>query len=99
MGEMKGKVFYPAHALPLAEPIKKRIDLSADVPITVTNADTLRRNGFIIVSGLDDLPSVRIYADVPQKNYNSSIASNYNLRIDTALPYRKPGICPGMTIL
>lgn len=54
----------------------------ADVPITVTNADTLRRNGFIIVSGLDDLPSVRIYADVPQKNYNSSIASNYNLRID-----------------
>ena len=53
-----------------------------DVVINVTNADTLRRNGFIIVSGLDDLPTVRLSADVPQKNYNSVTASNYNLRID-----------------
>ena len=54
----------------------------SDVVINVTNADTLRRNGFIIVSGLDDLPTVRVSADVPQKNYNSVSASNYNLRID-----------------
>lgn len=53
-----------------------------DVSINVTNADTLRRNGFIIVSGLDDLPAVRIRVDVPQKNYNTVTASNYNLRID-----------------
>ena len=54
----------------------------SDVTISVTNSDTLRRNGFIIVSGLDDLPTVRFRADVPQKMYNTVTASNYNLRID-----------------
>ena len=47
-------------------------------------ADTLRRNGFIIVSGLESLPTVRFRADVPQKVYNIASASNYNLRIDLA---------------
>ena len=59
-----------------------REKIFSDVAINITNADTLRRNGFIIVSGLDDLPSVRIRADVPQKNYNTVTASNYNLRVD-----------------
>ena len=53
-----------------------------DVSINITNADTLRRNGYIIVSGLEDIPTVRIRADVPQKNYNTVTASNYNLRVD-----------------
>lgn len=53
-----------------------------DVSINVLNADTLRRNGFIIVDGLDDLPTARIHVDVPQKNYNTVTASNYNLRVD-----------------
>ena len=61
-----------------------------DVPISVVNADTLRRNGFIIVSGLDDLPTVRLYVDVPQKNYNTVTASNYNLRVDLSR-IREPG--------
>lgn len=53
-----------------------------DVPISVVNADALRRNGFIIVSGLEDLPGVRLTVDVPQKNYNTVTATNYNLRVD-----------------
>ena len=53
-----------------------------DVAINVLNADTLRRNGFIIVDGLDDLPTARIRVDVPQKMYNTVTSSNYNLRVD-----------------
>ena len=49
-----------------------------DVTINIVNADTLRRNGFIIVSGLENLPTVRFRADVPQKVYNIASASNYN---------------------
>ena len=53
-----------------------------DVTISVLNADTLRHNGFIVVKGLEDLPTVRVDADVPQKNYGTAAASNYNLRVD-----------------
>ena len=67
-----------------------REKIFTDVVINVTNADTLRRNGFIIVSGLDNLPTVRIRADVPQKNYNTVSASNYNLRVDLSR-VREPG--------
>lgn len=59
-----------------------REKIFSDVAINITNSDTLRRNGFIIVSGLDDLPTARIHVDVPQKNYNTVNASNYNLRVD-----------------
>ena len=53
-----------------------------DVMINVTNSDTLRRNGFIIVNGLENLPTARIRVDVPQRNYNTVTAGNYNLRVD-----------------
>lgn len=53
-----------------------------DVTINITNADMLRRNGFIIVDGLDSLPTARIRVDVPQKIYNTVTAANYNLRVD-----------------
>ena len=45
-----------------------------DVAINVTNADTLRRNGFIIVSGLDDLPTVRLSADISVKTMVSCVS-------------------------
>lgn len=61
-----------------------------DVVINVTNSDTLRRNGFIIVSGLEDLPTARVHVDVPQKNYNTVTAGNYNLRVDLSR-IREPG--------
>ena len=67
-----------------------REKIFSDVVINITNADTLRRNGFIIVSGLDNLPTVRIRVDVPQKNYNTVTASNYNLRVDLSR-IREPG--------
>ncbi|MBQ7455712.1 MAG: hypothetical protein IJS53_04650 [Clostridia bacterium] len=53
-----------------------------DVAISVQNADTLRRSGYIVVSGLDDLPAVRIRVAVPQKNYDAVTAAYYNLRVD-----------------
>lgn len=53
-----------------------------DATINVLNADTLRHNGFIVVEGLDNLPTVRFDADVPQKNYNAASTASYNLRVD-----------------
>ena len=53
-----------------------------NVTINVQNADILRRSGFIIVDGISDLPTARIRAAVPQNNYNTVTAANYNLRVD-----------------
>lgn len=53
-----------------------------DTEISITGADTLKRNGFIVVSSLTDLPYVRLKADVPQKEYNDVTASTYNPRLD-----------------
>lgn len=59
-----------------------REKIFTDVPVKAQNADTLRRNGFIVVSGLDNLPCVKMHVDVPQRAYNSVSATNYNPRID-----------------
>ena len=53
-----------------------------DVKLNVNNAETLRRNGFIVVSGLEDLPEIRMRVEVPQRMFNTVTASNYNPRID-----------------
>ncbi len=53
-----------------------------NVSVNIVNAAALQRNGFIVVDGLDDLGDVRIRVDVPQRNYSSVTASNYNVRID-----------------
>ena len=60
-------------------PRDKMID---DVRITVTNSATLRSNGFIVVSGLEDLSSVRLRVTVPQKYYSTVTAANYSVRLD-----------------
>lgn len=54
----------------------------SDVTISVINSETLRRNGYIIVDGLEDLAPIRFRANVPQGVYNTVKASNYNPRID-----------------
>ena len=54
----------------------------SDIRVTVTNAATLRSNGFIVVSGLDDLGGVSIRASVPQKNYTTVTGANYSARLD-----------------
>jgi YbbR domain-containing protein len=53
-----------------------------DVPVSITNSDTLLRNGLIIVSGLTDIPPIRITVNVPQMLYNTVTASNYSIRMD-----------------
>ncbi len=54
------------------------------VPISLVGEDTMRRNGLIVLSGLEDdklqLESFR--AQIPQRSYNSVTAANYNPRID-----------------
>ncbi|MBO5502682.1 MAG: hypothetical protein J6A48_11740 [Clostridia bacterium] len=55
-----------------------------DVPISLTGQETLRRNGLIVLSGLEQetlkLESFR--AQIPQRSYDSVTAANYNPRID-----------------
>ena len=55
-----------------------------NVPITLTGEDILRRNGLIVLTGLEEenlqLESFR--AQVPQRSYDSVTVSNYNPRID-----------------
>lgn len=55
-----------------------------DVPVSVAGEDTLRRaNGLIVVSGLeDDNLTARMRVEVPQGEYNTVTAANYNPRID-----------------
>ena len=53
-----------------------------DVAIDVRNAETLRRNGYIVVSGLDTLPTLKMRVEVPQRMYNTVTAANYSPRID-----------------
>lgn len=53
-----------------------------DVEITVANAAVLQRNGFIVVSGLENLEGLEITAQIPQKYYDAANSSAYNVRVD-----------------
>lgn len=53
-----------------------------DVSINYTGGDILTRNGLIVVSGLDQLAPIQLRAAVPQRNYSSANANNYNVRVD-----------------
>lgn len=54
-----------------------------NVPLSFTNSDTLRRNGFIVIQGLEEEnATVKLKVDVPQKEYNNVAYSNYNPRLD-----------------
>lgn len=65
------------------DPTLTRERVFNDVPVSVTGNDTLRRNGMIVISKMDAASSlVRLRAEVPQREYNSATASNYNPRID-----------------
>ncbi len=55
----------------------------SNVPLSITNSDTLRRNGFIVIQGLEEENAlVKLKVDVPQKEYNNVAYSNYNPRLD-----------------
>ena len=54
-----------------------------NVNVSVTGSESMKNNGFIVVSDLDELLNgVSIVAAVPQKLYESAEASNYNVRLD-----------------
>ncbi len=55
-----------------------------DVTISVLNSDILLRNGYIVVSGLEQevLSGVRMRVEVPQRIYETAQPTYYNVRVD-----------------
>lgn len=54
-----------------------------DVKITVAGTETIKRNGLIVTSDLDEiLGKAQLRVDVPQMQYNTATASLFNVRID-----------------
>ena len=54
-----------------------------NVSVSVTGTDTMRRNGFIVTSDLDEvLRDISCVAAVPQQQYENAEASAYNIRLD-----------------
>ena len=54
-----------------------------DVPLAISGAETLRRNGLIVLSGLEEENlTARLRVEVPQREYNSVTYSNYSPRVD-----------------
>ena len=54
-----------------------------DVTISVSGTDSIKRNGFIVVSDLSAvLGGATLRVEVPQMQYQNAQASHYNLRID-----------------
>ena len=53
-----------------------------DVAVTAVNADILQRNGLVVVSGLEELGTLQMRVEVPQRYYNTVTPSTYNTRVD-----------------
>ena len=54
-----------------------------NVNVSINGADTLKRNGYIVVSNLNEkLASVSVTAAIPQKQFDTAEPSFYNLRVD-----------------
>ena len=65
------------------DPTLTRERIFTDVPLTITGTETLRRNGLIVLSGLEDENLVaRLRVEVPQREYNTVTYTNYNPRVD-----------------
>ena len=65
------------------DPTLTRERVFTDVPVSITGTDTLRRNGLIVVSGLEDEAlTARLRVEVPQREYNTVTYANYNPRVD-----------------
>ncbi|MBR6569939.1 MAG: hypothetical protein IKK75_05745, partial [Clostridia bacterium] len=65
------------------DPTLTRERIFTDVPLTITGTETLRRNGLIVLSGLEDENLIaRLRVEVPQREYNTVTYTNYNPRVD-----------------
>lgn len=71
-------------ALISEDPNLTREKTFTDVPISITGVELLQRNGLIIVEGLEDLPPLRMRAQVPQKSYAAAIPANFSVRVDVS---------------
>lgn len=55
----------------------------SNVAVSITGTDTIKRNGFIVISDLSEiLSNVDMQVSVPQMQYQNVTASNYNVRLD-----------------
>lgn len=53
------------------------------VTVTITGSDTMKRNGYIVTSDINEaLSGVNAVAAVPQQYYDAAEATNYNPRVD-----------------
>ncbi len=60
-----------------------REKIMTDVTANITGSDSVKRNGFIVTSSMDELVSgLTVRASVPQTQYQTATAANYNLRLD-----------------
>lgn len=65
------------------DPSLTRERVFTDASVGLTGVDSLRRNGMIVVSGLEpEKLTARLRVDVPQREYNTVSASNYNPRVE-----------------
>ena len=65
------------------DPTLTRERTFTDVPVSMAGAETLRRNGMIVLNDLQNQPlTVRMRVDVPQREYTTASVANYNPRID-----------------
>lgn len=65
------------------DPTLTRERVFNDVPVSVQGADVLLRNGMIVLNDFEAEPlTIRLRADVPQREYNTVLATHYNPRID-----------------
>lgn len=56
-----------------------------DVELTMTGADTLKTNGYIVVDDAQSvLPTVRLTVEVTQSNYSRATAANFSPRVDVS---------------
>lgn len=65
------------------DPTLTRDKSFSNVEVNVVGEETVKRNGFIVISDLEEaLGKVRIVAAVPQMQYANAEAANYNARVD-----------------
>lgn len=59
-----------------------RVKTFENVTLSVVGQDTLKSRGYVVISDLDELPEVKLNADVPQLQYGAAAASTYYARVD-----------------
>lgn len=65
------------------DPTLTRERVFTDAHLSITGAETLRRNGLIVVSGLEEEHLLaRLRVEVPQREYNTVSYTNYNPRVE-----------------